>query len=961
LVDNAADSPQTISLSGSVPTGPALSIFPTPLTFGYAVIGGPTYEAQAEVDIANVSPSTEVLVTGVTITGPNAADFNLLPTENNGQLRLNSGSSGDIGFYFNPTSGSTGPRTATATLTTSPVIPGLAPIPLQGVAETSTDPSIYLFTSPSPLDFGSVQVGQTTQNGSTYMLVSNFGAAPLVISSIVAGISDYSLSTAAEPLDDTYCNVSPLTIPASGGCVFSVIFAPTQAGVRNTTLTINSNDPGGPAVIPVTGVGLALPVGDLSASALNFGYAAIGVASPPLTVNLLNTASVPLTISGITSSANYEVASNTCSTSVAPGASCTIGVTFTPPAAGSFSGTLIVTDNDAFGAQQLVSLSGIGATGPSLMILPNAINFGNQAVNTVSAPQPVTLTNFGDTPITFPANAFATSTQPSIPGTSAASAQFSLAGTTCGSTLALHASCVVNLQFQPTTAQSEPGTLVITDNARANPQTIELAGVGVQSGSMPTATTLTSSLNPANTGQSITFTATVAGTTSNSPLPTGSVTFFDGPTSLGSGPLNGSDQATFTTSSLAAGTHTITAVYSSDVNYAASTSAAISQVVNGPIATATTTTLTSSVNPSTSGQSITFTATVAGATSNTPEPTGSVTFLDGSTTLASETLNASAQATYTTSSLSDGSHSITAVYSSDANYAASTSTVLTQVVNAPALAASATSLASSANPATTGQSVTFTATVAGTPTNSPLPTGSVTFFDGTTTLVSEPLNSSATATYSTSTLAQGTHQITAQYSGDGNYQASTSSPIAQVVNAPANFAVSISPATLTIAQGQSGSATITATSSNGFNQSIGFACSGLPEYATCSFSPATVTPAANASATSTLSIATNVKSASRGDAPRIFKRFGENVSFALMFAVGLSMLRRRRSNRGGRVFLSSAIVFALLAGLATVNLIGCGSGSARPANQTPIGSSSVTVTATSGTDVQTTVLTVNVQ
>jgi hypothetical protein len=85
------------------------------------------------------------------------------------------------------------------------------------------------------------------------------------------------------------------------------------------------------------------------------------------------------------------------------------------------------------------------------------------------------------------------------------------------------------------------------------------------------------------------------------------------------------------------------------------------------------------------------------------------------------------------------------------------------------------------------------------------------------------------------------------------------------------------------------------------------------------------------------------------------------VSFALMFAVGLSMLRRRRSNRGGRVFLSSAIVFALLAGLATVNLIGCGSGSARPANQTPLGSSSVTVTATSGTDVQTTVLTVNVQ
>jgi hypothetical protein len=863
LVDNAADSPQSIPITGTVAgASPAFYYFPNPVTFPYALIGGYAYSSQATVDVTNVSTATQVLVTGVTIAGTNAADFN---------VRVIIGESAnetEIDFDFDPTSGPHGPRTATATLITTPPTTGLAPIPLQGVAATSSDPSINIFTSPSPMDLGSVQVGQSSQGGSTYLTIGNFGApcaaglvppcgGSLVISSIVAGLSDYTVvGVTGFP---AYCTTSPMTIPAQGQCGFNIVFAPTQAGARNTTLTINSNDPGGPVVIPVTGVGLALPLGDLSATALNFGYSAIGVASPPLTVNLQNTASVPLAISDVTSSANYEVASNTCSTTVAPGASCTIGVTFTPPTAGSFSGTLTVSDNDAFGGQQMVALNGIGATGPSLMILPSALNFPNQANNTTGSPQPITLTNFGDTAITFPANAFVATSSDTFVTTP----QFVISSNTCGTTLAVHASCVVNLEFAPTAPTpfpslptTEPGTLIVVDNARFSPQRVYLSGTVVQGGSNQTMTTLMSSLNPAASGQSVTFTAAVAGTTTNTPLPTGSVTFFD-----------------------------------------------------------------------------------------------------GTTTLTTVTLNGSAKATFTTSSLSAGSHSITAVYGSDANYAPSTSSVLTEVVNGPATVGTTTTLIGSPNPATVGQTVTLTATVAEVG-GSGVATGTVTFYDGTTSLGTGTL-SSGIATYSTSSLAMGTHSITASYGGDMSNAASTSSAVTVTVTvAPApDFSLALSPTSGTVSQGSTTTSTITITPAEGFNQSVSFACSGLPANTSCNFSPISVTPNGTGTSTSTLTIATDVKAASLGTKP--LRTPGGGTSLAMLAgagSLGLLLLRRRR--KAPRLWLLQMGLVAAF--VFTSAMIGCGHG-ASATTTTPMGTSQITVTATAGSTVHTATYSLTVQ
>src|SRR5271157_5652562 len=213
-----------------------------------------------------------------------------------------------------------------------------------------------------------------------------------------------------------------------------------------------------------------------------------------------------------------------------------------------------------------------------------------------------------------------------------------------------------------------------------------------------TKTTLMSSQNPSTFGQSVTFTATVSSTSPGTI--SGTVNFMDGATLLGSGTVS-SGKATYTTTALTGGSHSITAVYGGDSNFAGSTSNTVSQVVSEAT---TTTTLASSQNPSIFGQSVTFTATVSSTSPGTIS--GTVNFMDGATLLGSGTVS-SGKATYTTTALAGGSHSITAVYGGDANFAGSTSNTVSQVVSK---AATTTTLASSQSPSSFGQSVTFTAT-----------------------------------------------------------------------------------------------------------------------------------------------------------------------------------------------------------------------------------------------------------
>jgi len=185
-----------------------------------------------------------------------------------------------------------------------------------------------------------------------------------------------------------------------------------------------------------------------------------------------------------------------------------------------------------------------------------------------------------------------------------------------------------------------------------------------------TSTVLVSSLNPSIYGQNVTWTATV--TSSGSITPTGTVKFIGSGDLIGSATLNSGGVATLTKSNLNADSYALTAVYVGNAPNLGSTSAVLNQVV---VQTTSTATLTSSPNPSTHGQAVTFTATI---TSPTVKPTGPVTFTAGKTVLGTAQLSGG-KAQLTISSLPVGSTKVTVTYNGDSNIAKSSASVIQTV------------------------------------------------------------------------------------------------------------------------------------------------------------------------------------------------------------------------------------------------------------------------------------------
>ena len=335
--------------------------------------------------------------------------------------------------------------------------------------------------------------------------------------------------------------------------------------------------------------------------------------------------------------------------------------------------------------------------------------------------------------------------------------------TTCSTSvpLAIGADCVLAVEFKPPTVSPVSGLLSVTSDAGNSPLKVNLIGNVLSVD--PSSTTVTSSSNPAAVNQGVTFTANI----SSPNQVTGTVQFYDGSTAIG-GPqtvVSATDTATVTTSFTTLGTHPITAVYSGDNSNGGSTTATpLNQVVEQSTAL----NVISSANPAVQFSPITFTATLTGWTT---APTGQITFTDGGRALGSASLNGSGVASFPVPPLAVGVHNITAVYAGDAtDYGSQYS--FTQTVS---LATSSTTLGASATVVQFSTQVTFTATVTGVPASTP--TGNVAFEDGTTVLATVPVNTNGVATYVNSTLAAGTHTITAVYKGDADYASSTSTQI----------------------------------------------------------------------------------------------------------------------------------------------------------------------------------------
>lgn len=309
----------------------------------------------------------------------------------------------------------------------------------------------------------------------------------------------------------------------------------------------------------------------------------------------------------------------------------------------------------------------------------SALAFPTTTVGSSSSAKTTTITDLGSQPLVFSAD-------PTYTGNFAQDASASNL-CTASTTLAVGASCNVSMVFTPHTAGSLSANVTVTHNmlnVADSTQQIAVSGTGLSSADT-TAVVVAANPTTVSIGQPLTITATVSDTTAghSSTVPTGNVTFIDtvGSTAVS---LNGGTAvalsggaATLTGVTLSgAGTHTITATYAGVLGSFQASSNSTTVEVSAGLDTPSVV-VTSSANPAMASSAVTFTATVSGSGET---PTGTVTFRDGSTQLGSGTL-ASGAATYTTSSLAGGVHSITAVYSGDSSYATRTSSALSQVVH----------------------------------------------------------------------------------------------------------------------------------------------------------------------------------------------------------------------------------------------------------------------------------------
>jgi hypothetical protein len=375
----------------------------------------------------------------------------------------------------------------------------------------------------------------------------------------------------------------------------------------------------------------------------------------------------------------------------------------------------------------------------------------------------------------------------------------------------------------------------------------------------------------------------------------------------------------------------------------------------------TNTAISSSMAASVFNQSVTFTAAVTPANAKaTGTPTGSVIFQDTSTTpvttLGSTTLSAG-HAVFAYSSLSVGTHTITAAYQGDSNFDPSTSlTTVPALTLVVAVAPTTTAIGSTPDPSNPGQSVTFLATVV--PSTSGVPTGTVVFTDNGTQVVSQPLNSGS-ATFITSSLSTGTHSIGWSYSGDSNFGSSVSPLLTQIVGTnAAPFVLTSSATSATVSAGGSAPFTITVASVPSLNTAIVFSCSGLPTGANCTFIPAQITPI-SATTTTSLTVTTTGPNAALHGFPELPARPNPVIPTAALGFAALVLLPagRRRPKRKLPVLSALFCMFVILS--AAIACGGGGSSSPNP-NRTPTGTSTFSVAASSNNVSQSITITLTV-
>lgn len=434
--------------TGSGSGSPAATFSPANLTFSSQAVGA-TSAAQT-VTLTN-SGSAMLTITSIALTGTNSGEF---AQTNNCGSSVNGGATCNINVTFTPSA--SGTRTASVSVTDNA---GGSP---QTVGLTGTGGSAASGASftPTSLTFSSQTVGTTS--AAQPVTLTNSGNAALTLTAIAI--------TGTNASDFAQTNNCGSSLNAGASCTLNVTFTPSAPGTRTAAVSVTDNASGSPQSISLTGTGTSAgtPTASLSLSTLTFTSQPVGTTSPAQSVTLSNsgTAALSITSMGITGTNAGDFAqSNSCGSSLATNASCTINVTFTPTASGARAASISVTDN-ASGSPQTVSLTGTGLA-PAATPSPSSLSFGKQTVGTVSPQKQVTLTNTGNATLTINSVAIAGSDPKDFAQTN-----------NCSGSLAPSSSCTIQVTFAPTVKGNRSGSLTFSDSAPGSPQTVGLSGNG---------------------------------------------------------------------------------------------------------------------------------------------------------------------------------------------------------------------------------------------------------------------------------------------------------------------------------------------------------------------------------------------------------------------------------------------------------------------------------------------------
>lgn len=442
----------TSSFGIGQPTGPAslqvtqpvASATPASVDFRSVAVGS---TASSTVTVNN-NGTGNMTVAGVSITGTGFA--------------IAAGGDNCTGRVVPPSSSATAaPCTVTVTFTpaSASAFTGQLQITSNGaplaVALAGQGTQAALRATPAAFDFGGVDVGGAP---TTDIVLMNTGNAPMTLSSISVGNSAAVVFT--QQVSPAPCGT---TLAVSASCTVRVKFAPVAVSSYSGTVQITGNFASGVASVALTGRGTA-QAPTVSPSSLAFGNVPVG-GSASLPVTVTNNAQVSISISASLATSGFSV-SPACPAKLAPSASCTMTVTFTPGTATAYSATLQVGSAETTPGIVNVPITGAGVSSgaPVAAFTATSLTFGRQAVGTTSPPQSVTLTNNGTAPLRITAIAI--------------SGDFGYTGCGFPLTLAPGASCAFAITFSPIANGTRSGAIQVTDDAAGSPHAITLAGVG---------------------------------------------------------------------------------------------------------------------------------------------------------------------------------------------------------------------------------------------------------------------------------------------------------------------------------------------------------------------------------------------------------------------------------------------------------------------------------------------------